>query len=117
MFNVGYQCQTCTQVIHKKCLDNVVTICAGDPGVGTCQVNSEIDEAIAGLRLEVPHSWKGKTYHKPTFCEHCGSLIWGLFNQGMQCRSCKMDVHRRCLQRVSNFCGVDPKQLQHVSRV
>jgi len=35
-----------------------------------------------------------------------------LFNQGMSCRSCKMDVHRRCLARVSNFCGVDPKALQ-----
>ena len=113
---LGYQCQTCTQVIHKKCLNNVVTICAGETNSSVVHpVNHEIDEAIAGLKLEVPHSWKGKTYHKLTFCEHCGSLLWGLYNQGMQCRSCKMDVHRRCLKRVSNFCGVDPKKLQTVS--
>lgn len=113
----GYQCQTCTQVIHKKCLNNVVTICAGETTNSVVQtVNPEIDDAIAGLRLEVPHSWKGKTYHTLTFCEHCGSLLWGLYNQGMQCRSCKMDVHRRCLRRVSNFCGVDPQQLQHALR-
>lgn len=93
-----------------------MTICAGETTNSVVQtVNPEIDDAIAGLRLEVPHSWKGKTYHTLTFCEHCGSLLWGLYNQGMQCRSCKMDVHRRCLRRVSNFCGVDPQQLQHVS--
>ena len=26
-----------------------------------------------------------------------------------------MDVHRRCLKRVSNFCGVDPEALHAVS--
>ena len=115
LFFEGYQCQICTQVIHKKCLNNIVTICSGDPDHVT-NVTSEFEERLAGLKLEVPHSWKSKTYHKLTFCEHCGSLLWGLFNQGMQCRSCKMDVHRRCLNRVSNFCGVDPKHLQLVSK-
>ena len=54
---------------------------------------------------------------RPTFCEHCGSLLWGIYNQGMQCRSCSMDVHRRCLKRVSNFCGVDPEALHAVSKM
>ena len=54
---------------------------------------------------------------RPTFCEHCGSLLWGIYNQGMQCRSCSMDVHRRCLKRVSNFCGVDPEALHAVRKM
>jgi len=115
----GYQCQICTQVIHKKCLSSVVTICAvqtasndgnGNHSCGDLPDGASPIEAI-GMRLEVPHSWKPKTYKRPTFCEHCGSLLWGIYNQGMQCRSCSMDVHRRCLKRVSNFCGVDPEAL------
>jgi len=100
----GYQCQTCTQVIHKKCLSNIVTICAGDH-------RAEVVPELPNLKLSVKHSWKTKTYKRPTFCEHCGSLLWGLYNQGMQCRSCKMDVHRRCLRNVSNLCGVNPEEL------
>ncbi|CAG5099214.1 Oidioi.mRNA.OKI2018_I69.XSR.g16350.t1.cds [Oikopleura dioica] len=107
----GYQCQTCCQVIHKKCLHLVVTMCSGDSKHVT-DMTSEIDAKISRLKLEVHHKWKDKTYKSPTFCEHCGSLLWGLYNQGIRCKSCKMDVHRRCKERVTNFCGVDPKQLR-----
>jgi len=107
----GYQCQTCCQVIHKKCLHMVVTMCSGDSKHVT-DMTSEIDAKISRLKLEVHHKWKDKTYKSPTFCEHCGSLLWGLYNQGIRCKSCKMDVHRRCKERVTNFCGVDPKQLR-----
>ena len=62
----GYQCQTCTQVIHKRCLEDVVTICAGETNSGN--LTPEIDQELSRLRLEVPHSWKNRTYHKPTFC-------------------------------------------------
>lgn len=107
----GYQCQTCCQVIHKKCLNLVITVCSGISNSAPA-ITTEIDEKISRLKLEVHHKWKDKTYKSPTFCEHCGSLLWGLFNQGIRCRSCKMDVHRRCKGRVTNFCGVDPKELQ-----
>ncbi|CBY40073.1 unnamed protein product, partial [Oikopleura dioica] len=111
----GYQCQTCCQVIHKKCLHMVVTMCSGDSKHVT-DMTSEIDAKISRLKLEVHHKWKDKTYKSPTFCEHCGSLLWGLYNQGIRCKSCKMDVHRRCKERVTNFCGVDPKQLREVDK-
>ena len=66
---LGYQCQICTQVIHKKCLSSVVTICAvsassdgnGNHSCGDLPDGASPIEAI-GMRLEVPHSWKPKTY-------------------------------------------------------
>ena len=65
LLSSGYQCQTCTQVIHKKCLPSVVTICAGETRHPTETGSlSEPDpiSPLPGLRLEVPHTWKSKTY-------------------------------------------------------
>ena len=31
------------------------------------------------------HIFKKKTFNKPTYCQHCTDLLWGLTNQGVQC--------------------------------
>jgi serine/threonine protein kinase len=49
----------------------------------------------------------------PTFCDQCGSLLWGLYKQGLQCKvnSCKFNVHKKCQKLVGNLCGLDQKLL------
>jgi len=32
------------------------------------------------------HSFKKKTFNKPTYCQHCTDMLWGLTNQGVQCQ-------------------------------
>jgi novel protein kinase C epsilon type len=61
------------------------------------------------FRIDVPHRFLIHSFKRPTFCDHCGSLLYGLFKQGCKCDVCDMSVHKRCQKNVPNSCGVNAK--------
>uniref|UniRef100_G3NEB9 Protein kinase C n=1 Tax=Gasterosteus aculeatus aculeatus TaxID=481459 RepID=G3NEB9_GASAC len=75
------------------------------------------DNATVGSQrfsVNMPHKFSIHNYKVPTFCDHCGSLLWGLMRQGLQCKVCKMNVHRRCESNVAPNCGVDARGIAKV---
>lgn len=101
----GYQCQVCTCVVHKRCHQLVVTVC---PRMKKPAKEQTVNQ---GFSINVPHRFNVHNYKVPTFCDHCGSLLWGLVKQGLHCSICKMNVHIRCKGNVAPNCGVNNVEL------
>ncbi|CAL8286870.1 unnamed protein product [Lota lota] len=101
----GYQCQVCWCVVHKRCHLQVVTACPGMKKVKKEQSTNQ------GFSINVPHKFSIHSYKAPTFCDHCGSLLWGIVKQGLHCKICKMNVHIRCKSNVAPSCGVNSAEL------
>uniref|UniRef100_A0A8D0CMN1 Protein kinase C n=1 Tax=Scleropages formosus TaxID=113540 RepID=A0A8D0CMN1_SCLFO len=100
----GYQCRQCNAAIHKKCIDKVIAKCTGSA------VNSkETMIHKERFKIDMPHRFKVYSYKSPTFCEHCGTLLWGLARQGLKCEECCMNIHHKCQMKVANLCGVNQK--------
>ncbi|XP_074641297.1 serine/threonine-protein kinase D3-like isoform X1 [Tubulanus polymorphus] len=62
-----------------------------------------MEKEYAG-RIKVPHTFVVHNYKKPTRCQYCKKLLRGLFRQGVQCKDCKFNCHKRCCQYVAKNC-------------
>ncbi|XP_055496649.1 serine/threonine-protein kinase D1 isoform X2 [Leucoraja erinacea] len=55
-------------------------------------------------KVKVPHTFVIHSYARPTVCQYCKKLLKGLFRQGVQCKDCKFNCHKRCATKVPNNC-------------
>ncbi|KAM6927866.1 protein kinase C, delta b [Xenentodon cancila] len=102
----GYKCKQCNAAIHKKCIEKIIGRCTG-----TAANSRETMFQKERFKIDLPHRFKHYNYKSPTFCDHCGSLLWGLYKQGLKCEACSMNVHSYCQAKVANLCGINQKLL------
>ncbi|KAL3082898.1 hypothetical protein niasHS_010700 [Heterodera schachtii] len=58
-------------------------------------------EVAEAIRIKVPHTFQVHSYKRPTVCQHCKKLLKGLIRQGLQCRDCKYNCHKKCAHHVA----------------
>ncbi|XP_060801179.1 putative protein kinase C delta type homolog isoform X4 [Amyelois transitella] len=102
----GYRCSACQTAVHKRCHSKLL---------GKCPGSSAISEATVYLRerfkVDVPHRFRPHQFMSPTFCDHCGALLYGFFKQGLKCEDCDVNCHRKCEKLTANLCGVNQRLL------
>ncbi|VDK48956.1 unnamed protein product, partial [Gongylonema pulchrum] len=118
----GYQCQLCSAAVHKKCHEKMISQC---PGSAKNTKDTIVSSFVAlssfcifvhsylkeRFKIDIPHRFKPYSFKSPTFCDHCGSLLYGLFRQGLKCEVCGVVCHHKCQRYMPNLCGVNQKQL------
>ncbi|CAK6958662.1 protein kinase C delta type-like [Scomber scombrus] len=102
----GYKCRQCNAAIHKKCIEIIIGRCTG-----TAANSRDTVFQKERFKIDMPHRFKVYNYKSPTFCDHCGSLLWGLYKQGLKCEDCGMNTHSYCQKKVANMCGINQKLL------
>ncbi|XP_071815165.1 uncharacterized protein [Apostichopus japonicus] len=98
----GHSCKECRMAVHRRCYANVF---------GKCRTKEETDdnENQNDDDPSKPHTFEVYSFKTPTYCDHCGSMIYGLCSQGLKCKECKTNVHHRCKTRATHVCGIDQK--------
>jgi hypothetical protein len=57
----------------------------------------------------IQHHFKTTTFSKPTYCDCCSKLLWGISKQGLQCTDCRANIHRGCETMLMLSCrGISP---------
>ncbi|XP_025106597.1 protein kinase C delta type-like isoform X1 [Pomacea canaliculata] len=107
----GYQCKVCHCAVHKKCHDKILGKCPG-----SAKESRETMLLTERFNINVPHRFKTYNYMSPTFCDHCGSMLFGLFRQGLKCEICNTNCHHKCQKFMPNLCGVNQKMLAEALR-
>uniref|UniRef100_A0A673FU33 Serine/threonine-protein kinase n=1 Tax=Sinocyclocheilus rhinocerous TaxID=307959 RepID=A0A673FU33_9TELE len=126
----GLKCEGCGLNYHKRCAFKIPNNCSGvrkrrlsnvslpgpslsvprpAPAEHAVRIPSWsgrpiwMEKMVLG-RVKVPHTFVIHTYTRPTICQYCKRLLKGLFRQGMQCKDCKFNCHKRCASKVPKDC-------------
>ncbi|KAL7296641.1 hypothetical protein TKK_0010059 [Trichogramma kaykai] len=61
-------------------------------------------EKELATRVKIPHTFVVHNYTRPTVCGYCKKLLKGLFKQGLQCKDCHYNAHKKCIEKIPKDC-------------
>ncbi|CAJ0956589.1 unnamed protein product, partial [Mesorhabditis belari] len=124
----GLQCQRCRCNFHKKCAFASRNNCAKNtpfcPPTLAHQMTSfspSIPQMSAPYHEEIPspsqqhhpsspyalpHTFAVHNYKTLTVCKVCDKMLFGIMKQGMRCRDCKVNVHKKCAGLLPPNCHI-----------
>uniref|UniRef100_A0A665TYP3 Serine/threonine-protein kinase n=1 Tax=Echeneis naucrates TaxID=173247 RepID=A0A665TYP3_ECHNA len=128
----GLKCDGCGLNYHKRCAFSIPNNCSGarKRRLSTTSLSSSQSlrlsttesprtpsdarrfytgrpvhlDKILMSKVKVPHTFAVHSYTRPTVCQYCKRLLRGLFRQGLQCKDCKFNCHKRCAYKIPNDC-------------
>jgi len=105
----GLSCEGCKMTVHKWCYNKVIDDCPKSVLPQYGKDGAVKKQNSFHLTAGIPHNFEIHTYHRLTWCRHCGKLLWGLHHQGYRCKNpnCDVDVHEWCRELCTIACGVD----------
>lgn len=87
----GLTCKDCDMSVHRRCESSVT---------GKCRAAvQQVD-----LTVDAQHKFLVHNYKVPSFCSHCGSMLFGFYAQGLKCGDCNRNVHHKCEEKISHHC-------------
>ncbi|XP_063621119.1 putative protein kinase C delta type homolog isoform X4 [Cydia splendana] len=102
----GYRCAVCQTAVHKRCHCKLLGKCTGSSAHSASTVYLR-----ERFKVDVPHRFRPHQFMSPTFCDHCGNLLYGFIKQGLKCEDCDVNCHRKCEKLTANLCGVNQRLL------
>ena len=60
-------------------------------------------QTLSGQRfnINVPHRFQEHNYKRFTFCDHCGSMLYGIMSQGLRCQGQHINIVLSCVLQVT----------------
>eukprot|EP00096_Caligus_rogercresseyi_P009158 TRINITY_DN3055_c3_g2_i1.p1 TRINITY_DN3055_c3_g2~~TRINITY_DN3055_c3_g2_i1.p1 ORF type:complete len:463 (-),score=196.72 TRINITY_DN3055_c3_g2_i1:679-2067(-) len=75
------------------------------PAGGSSFEEVESFELVELSSLTEGHTFRSAPSSNPTWCDHCGQIIWGIYdNVGSKCVLCDLTCHTTCTSRVRLNC-------------
>lgn len=71
-------------------------------------------ERELAARVKIPHTFVIHTYTRPTVCGFCKKLLRGLFKQGLQCKDCHYNAHKKCIEKIPKDCTGENPQIDNI---
>lgn len=99
----AYSCKCCEFRVHRQCLDKAqkCLTCWPDKGPSGFAV---FENLMQGGTIRAPashvHSFKETLFHKPTWCDACGSFVQ--IPRGFQCVECRFRAHVDCIDQLDH---------------
>ncbi|KAL3999129.1 Protein kinase domain family protein [Acanthocheilonema viteae] len=100
----GLQCAKCRCNFHKKCAFAPRNNCAKAILPSTTSTDDLRCQQDASFAL--PHTLAVHNYKTLTICKVCDKMLIGLMKQGLRCRDCKVNVHRKCASLLPMNCQI-----------